>query len=167
MDEEDVDKAAIMRLYYQPIINKKSIQTVQSRLYAHPMTIDYAKKWNLPIYYQLRFGEICSRLEKAIKGVERNGWYAKVFTGSESVMLKLKEMYAIELPFFMEVFDSFSWLWSQEVFLKPLTHRFLRGTVQLLGRVLHFIKEGMKGEVKFGGAVEEFKEEENENIMSN
>lgn len=161
-DVEDDDEAAITDLYYQPKIGAQTIQTVQSRMYAHPMTLDYSKRWNLPIYYQLRFGEVCSRLEKAIKGVEMNGWYANVFTGPEMTMSKLKEMYGLELPFFVEFFDSLNWLWSQGVFLKPLTHRFLRGTLQLIGRVVAFVKQGARGEIKFGVGEKEMKEEENE-----
>jgi hypothetical protein len=159
---EDDDKAAITHLYYQPKIDTQTIQNVQSRLYANPMTLDYSKRWNLPIYYQLRFGEVCSRLEKAIKGVEMHGWHAKVFTGSESTMSSLQDMYGLELPFFVELFDSLDWLWSPDVFLKPLTHRFLRGALQLIGRVVAFVKEGARGEVKFGITEEEMNEEENE-----
>lgn len=160
--EEDDDKAAITHLYYRPKVDAKTIHSVQSRLYTHPMTLDYSKRWNLAIYYQLRFAEVCSRLEKAIKDVEIHGWHAKVFTGSETTLSSLKDMYGIELPFFVEFVDCLNWLWSKDVYLKPLTHRFLRGGLQLIGRVVAFVKEGARGEVKFGVKEEEVKEEENE-----
>ena len=146
----DDDFLALAQLYYQPDIDERHIQAVQTRIYCHPMTLDYSKKWNLPIYYQLRFGEICARLEKAIKGVQIDGWDADVYTGPEALKSTLKDKYAFELPFFMELFDSLTWMWRKDVFLKPLTHRFLRGTVQLLGRVIAFVKSGLEGEIKFG-----------------
>mmetsp|Transcript_24299 Transcript_24299/g.49900 ORF Transcript_24299/g.49900 Transcript_24299/m.49900 type:complete len:185 (-) Transcript_24299:1938-2492(-) len=41
-------------------------------------------------------------------------------------------------------------MWKSNVFLRPLTHRFLRGAVQLVGRVLGFVKEGLDGKIEFG-----------------
>ena len=162
----DEDYSALAQLYYQPDIDERHIQAVQSRIYCHPMTLDYSKKWNLPIYYQLRFGEICARLEKAIKGVQSDGWDADVYTGPEALKQTLKDKYAFELPFFMELFDSLTWMWRKDVFLKPLTHRFLRGTVQLLGRVIAFVKSGLEGEIKFG-IMDDHEEEEGDNGDSN
>ena len=115
------------------------------------MTTDFTKKWNLPIYYQLRFGEACKRLEKAIECVQINGWYTKdAFTKSDDIAQSLRESFGFEIPFFLEVYDILSWLWQDDVFLKPLTHRFLRGAIQLLGRVVLFVEDGLKGEIKFG-----------------
>ena len=162
----DEDYSALAQLYYQPDIDERHIQAVQTRIYCHPMTLDYSKKWNLPIYYQLRFGEICARLEKAIKGVQSDGWDADVYTGPEALKQTLKDKYAFELPFFMELFDSLTWMWRKDVFLKPLTHRFLRGTVQLLGRVIAFVKSGLEGEIKFG-IMDDLEEEEGDNGDSN
>ena len=146
----DNDRLALAQLYYQPEIDARIIISVQSRIYCHPTTVDYSKKWNLPIYYQLRFGEVCARLEKAINGVQTEGWHAQVFTGPDSLAKSLKEKYGFELPVFMELFDALTWFWQPDVFLRPLTHRFLRGTIQLLGRVIAFVKDGLKGEIKFG-----------------
>jgi hypothetical protein len=42
-------------------------------------------------------------------------------------------------------------MWKSNVFLRPLTHRFLRGAVQLVGRLLTFINEGLEGNIEFGG----------------
>jgi len=155
----DEDVIALTHLYYQPDIDGRQIQAVQSRIYNHPLTMNYSKKWNVPIYYQLRFGEICARLEKAIKGVQTGGWDTDVYTGSNEAKEVWKDKYAFELPFFMEVLDSLTWMWRADVFLEPLTHRFLRGTIQLLGRVITFIKSGLEGETKFG-LVEDYEEEE-------
>jgi len=162
-DDEDV--MALTQLYYQPGLDERHIQSVQRRIYSHPTTVNYSKKWNVPIYYQLRFGEVCARLEEAIKGVQTDGWIAEVFTGADEVQHKLRDKYAFELPFFMEVLDSLAWMWRADVFLEPLTNRFLRGTIQLLGRVINFIKSGLGGDIKFG--VVEDQEEEMGMVASN
>ena len=41
-------------------------------------------------------------------------------------------------------------LWRPDVVLRPLTNRFLRGAVQLVGRSVAFIQDGMDGRIKFG-----------------
>ena len=108
----------------------------------HPITKEFNKKWNLPIYYQLRFGESCKRLDEAINKVESEGWYSSVFTNdkhTEDSILRL----GYNLPFFVELYDILSSFWKEDVVLKPLSHRFLRGTLQFLNRVLDMIQNGL------------------------
>jgi hypothetical protein len=146
----NVEEMELEKLYFKPSINTDVIDSAQSRLYKHSMTADFSKKWNLPIYYQLRFGEACARLDKAIDRVQSEGWYADVFTGPDSVAKALREKSGFELSFFLEVYDIMRWLWKDNVFLRPLTHRFLRGSIQLLGRAVLFVQEGLNGDIKFG-----------------
>ena len=138
-------------LYYQPTITPNSIERAQSRLYSHPTTIEFSKKWNLPIYYQLRFAEFCKRLDKALERVCNEGWEVDVFTGEEKNNKAIREQLGFELPIFVELYDILTSMWTSNVFLRPLTHRFLRGAVQLVGRVLAFVKEGLDGKIEFGG----------------
>ncbi|KAL7530708.1 hypothetical protein ACHAXR_003637, partial [Thalassiosira sp. AJA248-18] len=137
-------------LYYQPNLNSHSIERSHSRLFAHPTTVDYYKRWNLPIYYQLRFAEFCKRLDKALEGVQKEGWQTNVFTGEDMDGKKIQEQLGFELPLFLELYDILLSMWKSHVFLRPLTHRFMRGAVQLVGRVLAFVKEGLDGEIEFG-----------------
>mmetsp|Transcript_30360 Transcript_30360/g.52597 ORF Transcript_30360/g.52597 Transcript_30360/m.52597 type:complete len:603 (-) Transcript_30360:155-1963(-) len=139
-------------LYYKPDLDARSVERAQSRLYAHPTTIDYYKRWNLPIYYQLRFAEFCKRLDKALEVVTKEGWQADVFTGDKGEEKKMRETLGFEVPLFLELYDGLLSLWSPNVFLRPLTHRFLRGAVQLVGRVLAFVREGLEGQIEFGGS---------------
>jgi len=124
-------------------ISQEAIEAAKSRIYVHPMTSQFSKKWNLPIYYQLRFADSCTRLNKAIETVQTQGWDANVFTGTSKEGKQLMEDFGFEVPFFVELYDTLMGLWKPDVILKPLTHRFLRGAVQLLGRVLEFVKNGM------------------------
>ena len=139
-------------LYYQPKLNTQSIERAQSRLYAHPTTVDYYKRWNLPIYYQLRFAEFTKRLDKALQRVQSEGWHADVYSGEESDGKKIRDALGFELPIFVELYDVLLSMWKSTVFLRPLTHRFLRGAVQLVGRVLAFVRGGLEGEIEFGGS---------------
>ena len=154
--EEEEEKTSIetgdlSHLYYRPTIKANAIERAQTRLYAHPTTVEFSKRWNLPIYYQLRFAEFCKRLDKAVEGVCREGWTADVFTGDAKDGKKISDTFGFELPFFFELYDILLSMWKPDVYLRPLTHRFLRGAMQLIGRVLAFAKEGADGKIQFGG----------------
>lgn len=138
-------------LYYQPTLDSSSIERAQSRLYSHTTTVEYYKRWNLPIYYQLRFAEFTKRLDAAIQRVQTEGWQADVYSGTEVDSKHIHDSLGFELPIFVELYDILVSMWKSTIFLRPLTHRFLRGAVQLIGRLLAFVKEGLDGKIEFGG----------------
>lgn len=131
-------------------LDKHAIQGAQDRIFMHPKTAEFAKKWNLPIYYQLRFGECCNRLNKAVTKTQQEGWIADAFSGPPEDLEKLKNQAGFELPLFLELYDILLGLWKPDVILRPLAHRFLRGSIQIVGRSLGFISEGLEGKIKFG-----------------
>lgn len=137
-------------LYFQPKTDAQTIKYAQDRIYLHPKTAEFAKRWNLPIYYQLRFGDCCNRLNVAVDHTRLGGWITEVYTGDAQLAETLKNKIGFELSFFMELYDILLWLWRPDVILRPLANRFLRGAVQLVGRSLAFIKDGMDGKIKFG-----------------
>jgi len=134
------------------LLSKDIIQAAQDRLYKHEITVEFEKKWNLPIYYQLRFGECCTRLNRAIARVQRDGWTAQVFTGTAQQESHIKSQVGLELSLFIELYDILLFLWQPNVVLRPLTHRFLRGAIQLLGRAVAFLQEGLEKTILFGGS---------------
>jgi len=134
---------------HSSIITEK-IRRSQNRIYSHPKTAEFFKKWNLPIYYQLRFGDSCSRLNTAIEKTRREGWIAENFGGRDEDFDRLRRNTGLELPLFIEVMDILSSFWRSDVFLRPLTHRFLRGAVQIIGRLTSFFSDGLEGKITFG-----------------
>jgi hypothetical protein len=137
-------------LYFQPKTSAATISYAQERIYAHPKTAEFSKRWNLPIYYQLRFGDCCNRLNSAVEHTRSGGWITEVYTGKPEVAEMLKNKVGFELSFFLELYDILLGLWRPDVILRPLTNRFLRGAVQLVGRSVAFIQDGMDGKIKFG-----------------
>ena len=131
-------------------INQERIARAQERIYAHPKTAEFSKRWNLPIYYQLRFGDSCTRVNKALDQTRREGWIAQVFTGSEERAQELKSQSGFELSLFLELYDTLCDLWSSNVILRPLAKRFLRGSTQLVGRTISFINDSLDGKISFG-----------------
>jgi hypothetical protein len=150
-EKTSIESGDFSQFYYRANITAGAIEHAQTRLYAHPTTAEFFKRWNLPIYYQLRFAEFCKRLDKAVEGVCRDGWTADVFTGEALEGKKISDAFGFELPFFFELYDILLSMWKPDVYLRPLTHRFLRGAMQLVGRVLAFVKEGADGKIEFGG----------------
>jgi hypothetical protein len=144
------DKSLTEKLYFTPTVSSESTGLAQERIYSHAKTAEFSKKWNLPIYYQLRFGDSCTRLNKSIAETTKDGWTAEVFTGDATAGNTLRNDVGFELSFFLELYDILLGLWRPDVILRPLTNRFLRGTVQLIGRSVAFIKDGMLGQLKFG-----------------
>jgi hypothetical protein len=137
-------------LLFRPTTTPETIRRAQNRIYAHPKTSEFSKRWNLPIYYQLRFGECCTRMNKAIEETKEGGWITEVYSGEAQKAEHLKNQVGFELPFFLELYDILLSLWKTDVILRPLTNRFLRGSVQLVGRIISFIEDGIDGKIKFG-----------------
>ena len=150
-DQTEVSGSTPADLFFHPTITPERVQEAQERIYSHPKTSEFSKKWNLPIYYQLRFGECCTRLNKAVDKTSKEGWVAEVFSGSKESAEKIKHDIGFELSLFLELHDILLGLWRPDVILKPLTNRFLRGAVQLIGRIVSFVEDGMEGKVTFGG----------------
>jgi len=129
--------------------NKKE---AQKRIYAHPSTTDFYNKWNLPIYYQLRFGEACNTLNKILVFTMEYGWncgdaYTEEFNAEIALPNELSTK--VKLPLFLQLYQILLNLWSSDVILRPLTHRFLRGSIQLIHRTISFIKDGLNGTILF------------------
>jgi conserved oligomeric Golgi complex subunit 2 len=151
-------------LYFRPKTSTATIKFAQARVFKHPKTAEFSKRWNLPIYYQLRFGDSCNRLNAAIEGTRLGGWIADVYTGDQTRANSIRSTIGFELSFFLELYDIMLGLWGADVFLQPLTNRFLRASVQIVGRCISFVKDGMDGTIKFG---EETMPESSENGVSN
>lgn len=137
-------------LYFNPIISKDGIQKAQYRIFSHPKTAEFSKRWNLPIYYQLRFGDACTRLNTAFDRTQKEGWLAEVYGGQDMDYDRIKRQSGFELSLFVEIYDVLSSFWRPDVFLRPLTHRFIRGAVQIIGRTVSFVGEGLDGQIQFG-----------------
>ena len=149
-EEPEENVGAAESLYFRPHISRERVQRAQDRIYLHSKTAEFSKRWNLPIYYQLRFGECCNRLNKAVDDTKQGGWITEVFTGKDGEAEFLRNEVGFELSFFLELYDILLRLWKPDVILRPLTNRFLRGAVQLVGRSVKFIQNGMDGQVMFG-----------------
>jgi len=81
----------------------------------------FMRKWNLPVYFQLRFQEIATRLEIALNPSTR------------PLSVNVSTEYALEAVRVCST--ALADCWKKGVFLPSLTHRFYRLSLQLLVRL--------------------------------
>ncbi|XP_038848305.1 conserved oligomeric Golgi complex subunit 2-like [Salvelinus namaycush] len=95
------------------------------RLRAHTSYQSFHNKWNLPIYFQLRYKEIAACLENAIAdGLE-------AAPAGSSYHLLVSQV----------LWNSLVRCWAEKVYLPPLVHRFWKLTLQLISRYSKFLTE--------------------------
>ncbi|XP_036430302.1 conserved oligomeric Golgi complex subunit 2 [Colossoma macropomum] len=100
-------------------------QASVKRLRAHASYQSFHNKWNLPVYFQLRYKEIAGYLDNAITdGLEA----APV--GSR-YRLQVTEV----------LWSCVCRCWAEHIYLPPLAHRFWKLTLQLLSRYAAFLTE--------------------------
>lgn len=100
-------------------------QASVKRLRAHPSYQNFHNKWNLPVYFQLRFKEIAGSLESAIAdGLEAT-------PAGSNFHLQVTEV----------LWSCVCRCWMDQVYLPPLTHRFWKLTLQLISRYSTFLTE--------------------------
>ncbi|XP_020351405.2 conserved oligomeric Golgi complex subunit 2-like isoform X1 [Oncorhynchus kisutch] len=95
------------------------------RLRAHASYQSFHNKWNLPIYFQLRYKEIAACLENAIA----DGLEAAAAGSSYHLLVS------------QVLWNSLVRCWAEKVYLSPLVHRFWKLTLQLISRYSKFLTE--------------------------
>ncbi|KAG9087523.1 hypothetical protein FRC06_002496 [Ceratobasidium sp. 370] len=84
-------------------------------LRAHPLTTTFSRRWQLPVYFQLRWKDIVGKCENVLGGS----------TGEKG------EFTTIEAN---AIYAAIQTCWSTQVYVPELGHRFWRLTLQLLSR---------------------------------
>ncbi|XP_019405423.1 PREDICTED: conserved oligomeric Golgi complex subunit 2 isoform X1 [Crocodylus porosus] len=100
-------------------------QASVKRLRSHPTYHSFNNKWNLPVYFQIRFREIAEALEAALSDSLEDA------PAESSYCLLATHM----------VWVSLLKCWSDQIFLPLLTHRLWKLTLQILARYSVFVNE--------------------------
>ncbi|TFY54551.1 hypothetical protein EVJ58_g8796 [Rhodofomes roseus] len=96
----------------------------------HPVYVQFERRWQLPVYFQLRWKEIVSKLEEAltVTRLERSRNRAvKPFVTTQAAA----------------VWDAISTCWGAPVYIPELNHRFWKFTLQLLSRYKTWLKSSL------------------------
>lgn len=89
--------------------------------------INFMKKWALHQYYQIITRKIMSKIETSLQEQRKN---ISASTGSKEVFKST-----------LVVIESLKLLWSDEIVLRPLIPKFLKMTIQIFRRFIHFCTE--------------------------
>lgn len=100
-------------------------QASVKRLRGHSCYQSFQNKWNLPVYFQLRFKEIAGSLENAI--------------ADGLVAAPVESRYHLQVT--EVLWSCLCRCWAEQVYLTPLAHRFWKLTLQLLSRYATFLTE--------------------------
>jgi hypothetical protein len=112
------------------ILSKTSEQNLKNSKFYQ----EFSSRWDLIVYYQIRFQEISSSIENIlvnqpfILNEEKNSLYKTLITSI--------------------IFQSMDRCWQKNVFLEPLSHRFWKLTLQCIVRFRVWI-ETFKVNIKF------------------
>jgi hypothetical protein len=116
----------------QSILSKSSEQNLKNS----PIYQEFSSRWDLVVYYQIRFQEISNSIENILVHQpfafheEANSMYKTVITST--------------------IFQAIDRCWQKNVFLEPLTHRFWKLTLQCLVRFRVWIETfNVRTEFKF------------------
>lgn len=89
----------------------------------------FQNRWNLPVYFQIRFQEIASGLEKICE-VDWNNMLSVASCEQNQIQVKV----------FVEVISCVARCWMEGVYLDQLFHKFLKLTLQMIARSVHWIE---------------------------
>ncbi|XP_015120284.1 conserved oligomeric Golgi complex subunit 2 [Diachasma alloeum] len=96
---------------------------ILSELRAHPLYLQFLKKWNLPVYFQIRFQEIAGSVEQTL-GQSASPGVMKPRGSPDEFTLKPTEV----------AWRCLERCWSDGIFLPQLLHQFWKLNLQICSR---------------------------------
>ncbi|EED79251.1 predicted protein [Postia placenta Mad-698-R] len=88
---------------------------------AHPTYTAFERRWQLPVYFQLRWKEIVTKVEESLATTRLERLSSKAIAPFVTAQAAI-------------VWDAINTCWSAEVYIPELSHRFWKLTLQLISR---------------------------------
>ncbi|KAG2055478.1 COG complex component [Suillus hirtellus] len=106
-----------------------SVQNMRS----HPIFTAFQRRWQLDVYFQLRWKEVIPKLEEALSSRILDP-EAPNFTPGRNMFVTAQAA---------DVFTAIASCWSAEVYIPDLAHRFWKFTLQLLSRYREWLESSL------------------------
>lgn len=106
-----------------------SVQNMRS----HPVFTAFQRRWQLSVYFQLRWKEIITKLEETLSSRILDP-EAPNFTPGRNVFVTAQAA---------DIFTAIASCWSAEVYIPDLAHRFWKFTLQLLSRYREWLESSL------------------------
>ncbi|KAL0574960.1 hypothetical protein V5O48_007005 [Marasmius crinis-equi] len=119
----EITQAFIRSLEFQA----PSLHSIES-MRAHPIYVAFEKRWQLPVYFQMRWKEIVGRVEEGLST-------GQVGFTEKSATETFKTTQA------SDIWIAVTACWSAEVFIPELSHRLWKLTLQLFSRYKRWLEE--------------------------
>ncbi|XP_063976879.1 conserved oligomeric Golgi complex subunit 2 [Diachasmimorpha longicaudata] len=119
--------------YLKSIESHCSTPRILSELKSHPLYLQFLKKWNLPVYFQIRFQEIAGSVEQ-ILGESASPGVIKPRGRTEEFTLNPTEV----------VWGCLEKCWNNGIFLTQLLHQFWKLNLQICSRFRVWVKGSLK-----------------------
>ncbi|KAJ3158485.1 Conserved oligomeric Golgi complex subunit 2 [Geranomyces michiganensis] len=104
------------------------------QLRSHPVTVDFMKRWQLSVYFQIRVREIATDLEDAL-------------TATYDLGAIREESEGLILPPSGALILCVNLCWDDKVFLRGLSHRFWKLTLQLIARYVQWVQDSLSADI--------------------
>mmetsp|Transcript_43859 Transcript_43859/g.171469 ORF Transcript_43859/g.171469 Transcript_43859/m.171469 type:complete len:470 (+) Transcript_43859:67-1476(+) len=107
-------------------------------LQRHKQTVKFWRRWSLPVYFQLRFQEVTNAFEDTLKSTPSLAVSSTSLKGADTeeettaVRILSPDLYRLQAT--KALVSALRKCWDDDVFLQPLTHKFLKLSLQLLAR---------------------------------
>lgn len=106
-----------------------SVQNMRS----HPVFTAFQRRWQLPVYFQLRWKEVITKLEETLSSRILDP-EAPNFTPGRNVFVTAQAA---------DIFTAIASCWSAEGYIPDLAHRFWKFTLQLLSRYREWLESSL------------------------
>jgi conserved oligomeric Golgi complex subunit 2 len=93
----------------------------------HQQFKKFQTRWNLPVYFQIRFNEIATNMEKSCE----IDWSKIIVSDSNQMQIRV----------FIELINSIAKCWTDGVYLDQLFGKFFKLTFQLIARTIQWIND--------------------------
>jgi len=116
--------------------SKHAVETMR----AHPTFLVFERRWQLPVYFQLRWKEIVGSLEDVLSTVRLEPITPKGMSQRSSFLngsFNLIEDGSFATPQASATWIAISACWSSEIYIPQLSHRFWRLTLQVRYNSVH------------------------------
>lgn len=114
------DSLEFTRTLLKHFSDKKAME----KFYDHPQYKGFQLKWNLPIYFRIRFQEIAGSFESLLAEPLNNHIFTNEALNSSDYSLRVTKC----------CWTSLTSCWAQGVFIVALTHRFWKLSLQIISR---------------------------------
>lgn len=116
--------------YLDKLKLKCSNNDILNQLIYHPLYIQFLKKWNLPVYFQIRFQEIAGSVEHILC----QSISSLSIINTDDFHLNTTEI----------TWNSIIKIWSDDIFLSQLLHQFWKLNLQICSRYRTWISSTLK-----------------------